>query len=139
MKKTLAAAALAAALLASVPSTAWAAPLKGNNTQEFLLQCAGDTVRVITTSGAPAWEVDAQRELTGVKYFITSIDARFYGGDLATEPTGVDPVFAFAKEWGNRTGHEGLVACTFSEAFTEEGQTFTGFFDITATRQDKGN
>jgi hypothetical protein len=139
MRRNLAVVACAGALLAASQGVASAAPLNGHNTEDLVVECAGDTVRIITNPGASGWEVDAERELTGVRYFITSADARFYEGELTTEPTGVDPVFAFAKEWGNRTGHEGTVSCTDSETFTEDGQTFTGFFDFTATRQEKGN
>jgi hypothetical protein len=142
MKKLLAGAACVAAALTGVQGAGWAAPINGHNTEDLVVQCADDTVtvRIIKPdSGASGWEVDAQRELTGVRYFNTSIDARFYLGELTTEPTDVDPVFASATEWGNRTGHEGTVRCSATETFIEEGQIFTGFFDLTATRQDKGN
>jgi hypothetical protein len=44
------------------------------------------------------------------------------------------------RSGGNRTGHEGTVSCSATETFsTEEGLTLTGFFDFTATQQDKGN
>jgi hypothetical protein len=139
LRRLLAGAAALAAVLTVAPGTASAAPSKGNGAEEILLSCGGATVRIITNSGASAWEVDAAREPTGVRYFATSIEARFYQGQLATEPTGVDPVFAFAKEWGNRTGHGGSIACTFTETMTDETGTFTGFFDVTATARDEGN
>jgi hypothetical protein len=103
--------------------------------------CEDNTVRVVIKpdGGASGWDVDAQRELTGVRYFASSLDARFYFGELDTEPTDVDPVFTVAKEWGNRTGHEGTVVCSASETFIGETQVFTGFFDLTVTQQDKGN
>jgi hypothetical protein len=54
----------------------------------------------------------------------TALDGRFYLGALTTEPTDVAPVFTTAKEWGNRTGHEGTVSCSATETFaTEDGQT----------------
>ena len=123
-------------------TSASAAPTKGQNTETLVFECADATVRVILKpdNGASGWDVDAQRELTGVRYFSTALDGRFYLGDLTTEPTDVDPLFTTAKEWGNRTGHEDTVSCSAKETFaTEDGQTLTGFFDFTATQQDKGN
>lgn len=122
-------------------TSASAAPTKGQNTETLVFECADATVRVILKpdNGASGWDVDAQRELTGVRYFSTALDGRFYLGALTTEPTD-DPVFTTAKEWGNRTGHEDTVSCSAKETFaTEDGQTLTGFFDFTATQQDKGN
>ena len=123
-------------------TSASAAPTKGQNTETLVFECADATVRVILKpdNGASGWDVDAQRELTGVRYFSTALDGRVYLGDLTTEPTDVDPLFTTAKEWGNRTGHEDTVSCSAKETFaTEDGQTLTGFFDFTATQQDKGN
>jgi hypothetical protein len=142
MKKLLASAACVAAMLSGVPGTGWAAPTNGHNTETLVFECADATVRVIIKpdSGASGWDVDTERELTGVRYFSTALDGRFYLGALTTEPTDVDPVFTSAKEWGNRTGHEATVSCSAAEMFaTEDGQTLTGFFDFTATQQDKGN
>jgi hypothetical protein len=112
------------------------------NTEILVFECADATVRVILKpdSGASGWDVDAQRELTGVRYFSTALDGRFYLGALTAEPTDVDPIFTTATEWGNRTGHEATVSCSATETLsTDDGQTLTGFFDFTATRQDKGN
>ena len=86
------------------------------------------------------WDVDTQRELTGIRYFSTALDGLFYLGALTTEPTDVDPVFTTTKEWGNRTGHEATVSCSATKTFsTEDGQTLTGFFDFTATQRGQGN
>ena len=138
MKQLLAGAACVAAVT-GVPGIGWAVP---TNTETLVFACADATVRVIIKpdGGASGWDVDAQRELTGVRYFSTALEGRFYLGALMTEPTDVDPVFTTAKEWGNRTGHEGTVSCSATETFsTEDGQTLTGFFDFTATQQDKRN
>jgi hypothetical protein len=51
----------------------------------------------------------------------------------------VAPLFTSAKEWGNRIGHEGAVVCSATETFAVDGQTFTGFFDLTATARDQGH
>jgi hypothetical protein len=91
------------------------------------------------TAAHPGGTSTPQQELTGVRYFSTAIDARFYLGELTEEPIDVDPVFTTAKEWGNRTGHEATVSCSTTETFTTVDQTLTGFFDLTATQQDKGN
>jgi hypothetical protein len=141
MKKLLASAACVTALLTGLAGTGWAAPINGHNTETLVLECADDTVRVVIKpdGGASGWDVDAQQELTGVRYFASSLDARFYFGVLTTEPTDVEPVFAVAKEWGKRTGHEGTVSCSATETFTADTQVFTGFFDLTVTQQDKGN
>jgi len=141
MKKLLAGLACVAAILIGVPGLGWAAPINGHNTETLVFQCADDRVRVIVKpdSGASGWDVDAQRELTGVRYFTTSLDGRFYLGALATEPTDVDPVFTVFSEWGNRTGHEATVSCSATETFAADGQILTGFFDVTVTQQDKGN
>jgi hypothetical protein len=142
VKKLLTGAACVAAALTGVQGTAGAAPTNGPNTETLVFECADATVRVIIKpdSNASGWDVDVQRELTGIRYFSTALDGRFYLGELTTEPTDVDPVFTSAKEWGNRTGHEGTVSCSATETFsTEEGLTLTGFFDFTATQQDKGN
>ena len=141
MKQLLAGAACVAAVT-GVPGIGWAVPTNGQNTETLVFACADATVRVIIKpdGGASGWDVDAQRELTGVRYFSTALEGRFYLGALTTEPTDVDPVFTTAKEWGNRTGHEGTVSCSATETFsTEDGQTLTGFFDSTATQQDKRN
>ena len=69
----------------------------------------------------------------------TAIDARFYLGELTEEPTDVDPVFTLTRELGDRTGHEATVSCSTTEIFTTVDQILTGFFDLTATAQDKGN
>jgi hypothetical protein len=134
-------AACVAAALMGMQSMGWAAPINGHNTETLVVQCEDDTVRVIIKpdGGASGWDVDAQRELTGVRYFSTALAGRFYLGELTTEPTDVDPIFAIAQEWGNRTGHEGSVSCSASETFTADGQVLTGFFDLTVTQQDKGN
>jgi hypothetical protein len=142
VKKLLAGAACVAAALTGVQGIGWAAPTNGQNTETLVFECADATVRVIIKpdSGANGWDVDTERELTGVRYFSTALDGRFYLGALTTEPTDVDPVFTTTKEWGNRTGHEATVSCSASETFsTGDGQTLTGFFDFTATQQDKGN
>jgi hypothetical protein len=143
MKRLLAGAACVAAILIGVvPGTGWAAPINGHNTETLVFHCADNTVRVEIKpdSGASGWDVDAQQELTGVRYFLTSLAGRFYPGELTTEPTDVDPVFTTATEWGNRTGHEETVSCSGAETFTtEDGQVLTGFFDVTLTQQDKGN
>jgi hypothetical protein len=142
MKRLLAGAACVAAALTGLAGTGWAAPTHGQNTETLVLECADATVRVIIKpdSGASGWDVDAQQELTGVRYFSTALDGRFYLGAPTTEPIDVDPVFTTTKEWGNRTGHQGTVSCSATEMFsTEDGQTLTGFFDFTATQQDKGN
>ena len=134
-------AACVVAALIGVQGMGWAAPINGHNTETLVVQCEDDTVRVIIKpdGGASGWDVDAQRELTGVRYFSTALAGRFYLGELTTEPTDVDPIFTIAKEWGNRTGHEGSVSCSASETFTANGQVLTGFFDLTVTQQDKGN
>jgi hypothetical protein len=142
MKKLLAGAACVAAAMTGVPVVGWAAPTNGQNTETLVFECADATVRVIIKpdGSASGWDVDAERELTGVRYFSTALDGRFYLGALTTEPTDVEPVFTTAKEWGNRTGHEGTVSCSATETFAiEDGQTLTGFFDFTATQQHKGN
>lgn len=141
MKRLLAVAACVA-ILTGVSGTGWAAPINGHNTETLVFQCADDTVRVVIKpdSGASGWDVDAQQDLTGVRYFTTSLDGRFYLGELTTKPTDVDPVFTVASQWGNRTGHEQTVSCSSTETFaTEDGQVLTGFFDVTVTQQDKGN
>ncbi len=122
--------------------TGWAAPSNGHNTETLVFQCADDTVtvRIIKPdSGASGWDVDIQGQLTGVRYFVTSLNGRFYLGELTTEPTDVDPLFTTAKDWGNRTGHEETIQCVATETFGEGTQVFTGFFDLTATQQEKGN
>jgi hypothetical protein len=129
------------AVLLMTCGTAWAAPTNGHNTETLVVQCEDDAVRVIIKpdGGASGWDVDAQRELTGVRYFFEALAGRFYLGELTTEPTNVDPIFTIAKEWGNRTGHQGSVSCSATETFTADGQVLTGFFDLTVTQQDKGN
>jgi hypothetical protein len=141
MKKLLVGAACMAAALIGVQGMGWAAPTNGHNTETLVVQCEDDTVRVIIKpdGGASGWDVDAQRDLTGVRYFSTALAGRFYLGELTTEPTDVDPIFTITTEWGNRTGHEGSVSCSATETFTADGQVLTGFFDLTVTQQDKGN
>jgi hypothetical protein len=141
MKKLLAGAACVAAAVTGVHGMGWAAPTNGQNTETLTFQCADDTVRVIIKpdGSASGWDVDAQRDLTGVRYFSPAIDTRFYLGALTEEPTDVDPVFTLVRAWGNRTGHEATVSCSTTETFTTVDQTLTGFFDLTATQQDKGN
>jgi hypothetical protein len=142
MKKLLACAACVVAMLTGVAGTGWAAPTHGRNTETLVFECADDTVRVVIKpdGSASGWEVDAQGGLTGIRFFATSLDARFYLGELSTEPTDVDPVFTVANQWGNRTGHGETLVCSSTETFTtEDGQLLTGFFDVTVTQQDKGN
>lgn len=141
MKKLLMGTACVAAALIGGQGTGWAAPTNGHNTETLVVQCEDNTVRVIVKpdGGATGWDVDAQRELTGVRYFSTALDGRFYPGELTTEPTDVDPIFTIATDWGNRTGHGDRLSCSGSETFSAEGQVFTGFFDLTVTQQDKGN
>ena len=142
MRKLLAGAACVAAAVTCAPAIGWAAPTNGQNTETLVFECADATVRVIIKpdGGASGWDVDAQNVLTGTRYFSTALHGRFYLGALPSEPTDVDPVFTTAKEWGNRNGHEGTVSCSATETFTiEDGQTLTGFFDFTATQQNKAN
>ena len=140
MKKALTGAACVMAVVTLVQGTGWAAPINGPNTETIAIHCVNDGVRVIIKpdSGASGWEIDAQGELTGVRYFVTSLNGRFYLGELTTEPTGVDPLFTTASQRGNHTGHEATLMCSGTETFIEEGQSFTGFFDLIVTRQDKG-
>jgi hypothetical protein len=141
VKKLLTGAACVAAALTGVQGIGWAAPTNGQNTETLVFECADATVRVVIKpdSGASGWDVDTQQELTGVRYFSTALDGRYYLGAVTTEPTDVDPVFTSAKEWGNRTGHEGTVSCSATETFDTGDAILTGFFDFTATEQDKGN
>jgi hypothetical protein len=141
MKRLLVGGACVVAALIGGQGAGWAAPTNGHNTETLVVHCADNTVRVIIKpdGGASSWDVNAERELTGVRYFSTALAGRFYLGDLTTEPTDVDPIFVSATEWGNRTGHEGSVSCSGSETFTTDGQVFTGFFELTVTQQDKGN
>ena len=141
MKRLLVGAACVVAALVGVQGIGWAAPTNGHNTETLVVQCADDTVRVIIKpdGGASGWDVNAQRELTGIRYFSTALAGRFYPGELTTEPTDVDPIFTIATDWGNRTGHGASLSCSGTETFTAGGQVFTGFFDLTVTQQDKGN
>jgi hypothetical protein len=123
--------------------TAWGGRHRPTGRTPRLWSSSARTPRSASSSkpdgSASGWDVDAQQELTGVRYFSTALDGRFYLGAPTTEPIDVDPVFTTTKEWGNRTGHEATVSCSTTETFTTVDQTLTGFFDLTATQQDKGN
>jgi hypothetical protein len=77
---------VASGLIAATSSSA--APTNGQNSETLVFECADATVRVIIKpdGGASGWDVDAQRELTGIRYFSTALDGRFYLGALTTEP-----------------------------------------------------
>ena len=114
---------MAGVILASaVPSEA--IPTKGGT---VTFTCGDASVTIVTSPGGgdAAWGTD------GAVYHLKSEDLRFYSGEFATEPTDIDPVFAFSRTYGNRVGQGAAVACSFRHYNADHN--LTAFDDITAT------
>lgn len=120
----------AASMVAALP--ALAAPENGNSATDLVLDCGVDgTVTVLVQFATGSAAVFDTAQGNGRQYAVSSYDDRAYAGDWDTEPSGVEPDFAFAKTWGTRNGYGGSLACSGRYVVTDEVYgTFTGFFDV---------
>jgi hypothetical protein len=113
-----------AAVMLGTAGPGEAIPTKGDT---VTLTCGDASVTIVTSPGGgdAAWGTD------GAVYHLKSEDLRFYSGEFATEPTNVDPVFAFRRTYGNRVGQGAAATCSFRHYNAEHN--LTAFDDITAT------
>ena len=118
---------LAAAVALLVAAPAQGAPTEGPNAELVTATCDG-VVSHVYVRGNSAWGADAAGNLNGTQYVLKEIEFRGYPGTLTTEPT-TDPLFVFAKTFGNKTGLGETIHCTFREVQTDESGTVTAFGD----------
>lgn len=128
MRKWIASLVACIGLTLLVAAPALGAPSNGSKAEVIPVTCGGVALHVLVGAGGPAWGSDAAGNLNGSMYLVKEIDVRVYPGTLTTEPTATDPVFAFAKTFGNRTGLGAATQCTFVE-FDATGPA-TAFGDV---------